>query len=76
MAIANVLVLRLNETDAKVLARNVASSDQERTLIDRIKQMDRFWAFYCCEGAKKPSAVTAATLNSFQMWRLQQSCGI
>ncbi len=56
-AIANYLVLRLTETDAKVLARNVASSDQERTLIDRIKQMDRFRAFYCCEGVKKPVAV-------------------
>jgi DNA polymerase III delta prime subunit len=53
-AIANFLVLRLNETDAKVLARNVASSDQERTLIDRIKQMDRFKAYYCSEGQKKP----------------------
>ncbi len=48
------LVLRLTESDAKVLARNVASSDQERTLIDRIKQMDRFRAYYCCEGQKKP----------------------
>ena len=56
-AIANYLILRLTETDAKVLARNVASSDQERTLIDRIKQMDRFKAFYCCEGQKKPIPV-------------------
>ena len=56
-AIANYLVLRLNEVDAKVLARNVTSSDQERTLIDRIKQMDRFRAFYCCEGQKKPVPV-------------------
>jgi len=53
-AIANYLVLRLTEADAKVLARNVATSDQERMLIDRIKQMDRFKAFYCCEGVKKP----------------------
>ncbi len=56
-AIANYLILRLTEADAKVLARNVASSDQERTLIDRIKQMDRFKAFYCCEGQKKPIPV-------------------
>ena len=56
-AIANYLVLRLNEVDAKALARNVATSDQERTLIDRIKQMDRFRAFYCCEGLKKPVPV-------------------
>jgi hypothetical protein len=56
-AIANYLVLRLTEVDAKALARNVATSDQERTLIDRIKQMERFRAFYCSEGLKKPVQV-------------------
>ena len=56
-AIANYLVLRLTEVDAKALARNIATSDQERTLIDRIKQMDRFKAFYCSEGLKKPVPV-------------------
>ena len=56
-AIANYLILRLTETDAKVLARNVASSGQERMLIDRIKQMKRFRAFYCCEGQNRPIPV-------------------
>ena len=56
-AIANYLVLRLTEADAKALVRNVASSDQERTLMDKIKQMDRFKALYFCEGRKKPSLV-------------------
>ena len=56
-AIANYLVLRLNEADAKALVRNVASSDQERALVDRIKQMDQFKALYFCEGRKKPSLV-------------------
>jgi len=56
-AIANYLVLRLTEADAKALVRNVASSDQERLLIDKIKQMDRFKAFYFCEGKRKPSLV-------------------
>lgn len=56
-AIANYLVLRLTETDAKALVRNVASSDQERALIDRIKQMERFKALYFCEGKKKPAQV-------------------
>jgi len=54
-AIANYLVLRLTEIDAKALVRNVASSDQERALMDRIKQMERFKALYFCEGKKKPS---------------------
>ncbi len=57
-AIANYLVLRLTEADAKALVRNVASSDQERTLMDKIKQMDRFKALYFCEGRKKPSPVS------------------
>lgn len=56
-AVANYLVLRLNEVDAKVLSRNVTTSDQERGLIDRIKQLDRFRAYYCYEGAKKPVPV-------------------
>ena len=51
-AIANYLVLRLTEADAKVLTRNVADSRQERALIDRIKQMDRFKALYFTEGSR------------------------
>jgi DNA polymerase III delta prime subunit len=57
-AIANYLVLRLNETDAKALVRNVSSSDQERNLVDRIKQLDRFKALYFCEGKRKPAYLT------------------
>lgn len=56
-AIANYLVLRLTEADAKALVRNVASSQQERTLIDKIKQMDRFKALYFCEGKSRPAYV-------------------
>lgn len=56
-AIANYLVLRVTETDAKVLVRNVSSSDQERTLIDKIKQMEKFRALYFTERQKKPSSV-------------------
>lgn len=56
-AIANYLVLRVTEADAKALVRNVASSDQERALIDKIKQMERFKALYFCEQRKKPSFV-------------------
>lgn len=46
--IANYLVLRLNEMDAKALVHNVSSSDLERALIDKIKQMERFKALYFC----------------------------
>jgi hypothetical protein len=56
-AIANYLVLRLTDVDAKALVRNVASSQQERALIDKIKQMDRFKALYFSEGRSRPSIV-------------------
>ena len=62
-AIANYLVLRLTETDAKALVRNVATARQERTLIDRIKQMDRFKALYFCEGKHRPSSVGLRSLD-------------
>ena len=62
-AIANYLVLRLTEVDARVLAKNVATSDQERALIDRVKQLERFKAFYCSEGQKKPVPVNLLRPN-------------
>ena len=57
-AVANYLVLRLTEADAKALVRNVASSQQERLLVDKIKQMDRFRAFYFSEGRTRPSLIS------------------
>ena len=53
-AIANYLVLRMTEMDAKVLVRNVASSAQQRSLVDRIKQMDRFKALYFSSHDARP----------------------
>lgn len=59
-AVANYLVLRLTEVDAKALVRNVSSSQQERVLVDKIKQMDRFRAFYFSEGKSRPALVRLA----------------
>ena len=56
-AIANYLVLRLTEADAKSLVKNVASSHQERNFVDKVKQMDKFRALYFREGKQKPSFV-------------------
>lgn len=61
-AIANYLVLRLTEADAKALVRNVSESRQERALADRIKQMDRFKALYFREGASRPSRIDLGNL--------------
>lgn len=60
-AIANYLVLRLTEADAKSLVRNVSSSQQERVLIDKIKQLDRFKALYFCEGKRQPYSVNLSS---------------
>ncbi len=62
-AVANYLVLRLTEADAKALVRNVATARQERSLIDKIKQMDRFRALYFCEGTQRPSSVSLHSLD-------------
>lgn len=56
-AIANYLVFRVTEPDAKALVRNVASSTQERVLIDKLKQLDRFVALYFSEGKSRPALV-------------------
>ena len=62
-AVANYLVLRLTEADAKALVRNVATARQERSLIDKIKQMARFKALYFCEGKQRPSPVSLHSLD-------------
>jgi len=49
--------LRLTDVDAKALVRNVASSHQEKMLINKIKQMEKFKALYFREGKKKPILV-------------------
>lgn len=56
-AIANYLILRLTEADAKELVRNVATAQQERVLIDKIKQMERFRALFFGEGKAKPAVI-------------------
>ena len=53
-AIANYIVLRVTEADAKALVRNVSSTDQEKSLIDKIKGLEKFKAMFFCEGRPKP----------------------
>jgi DNA phosphorothioation-dependent restriction protein DptH len=56
-AIANYLILRVTENDAKALARNVAPSDIERRVADRLKQIEKYQALYFCEGRRSPAHV-------------------
>ncbi len=57
-AIANYLIFRSTDADAKFLVRNVANSKQEKVLIDRIKQMEKYKAFYFGESKSQPSHLT------------------
>lgn len=59
-AIANYLVLRVTDTDARVMARNVAPSNQERRMADRLKNLPKFEALFFAEGQRLPSAVQLA----------------
>ena len=49
-AIAHQLVLRVNEADAKALARNMATAAEQRTVMDRLKSLPKFQALYFSEG--------------------------
>ena len=53
-AIANYLILGMTDADARFLVRNVAGSHQERGLIDKIKQMEKFKALFFREGERRP----------------------
>ena len=53
-AIANYLVLRMTELDAKALVKNVATSAQQRSLVDQIKEMGRFKALYFSSHGARP----------------------
>jgi hypothetical protein len=44
------LVLRVNEADAKALARNMATAAEQRIVVDRLKSLPKFHALYFSEG--------------------------
>ena len=56
-AIANYLVLRLTEQDAKTLSKNIAASDIQRQTADRLKLLDKYHALFFGEGKRKPTGV-------------------
>lgn len=53
-AIANYLVLRVTDQDARAMARNVVPSDMERRLTDRLKDLPKFEALFFSEGQRHP----------------------
>lgn len=56
-AIANYLVLRVTDVDARFLARNVANSSQERAMIDKIKGLEKYKAMFFAEASQRPCSV-------------------
>lgn len=52
-AVASYLALRLNENDAKVMAKIMANTDFVNRFTDRIKQMPKYHAFFFGEGKNK-----------------------
>ena len=56
-AIGNYLALRLNDADAKLIAKTFAASDRVALYADRIKQMPKYQAMYYGEGLRAPIRV-------------------
>jgi DNA phosphorothioation-dependent restriction protein DptH len=56
-AVANYLALRLNEPDAKLMAKSFAAADKVGLYTDRIKQMPKYQAMYYGEGLRAPIRV-------------------
>jgi DNA polymerase III delta prime subunit len=57
-AVANYLVLRVSENDAKVMSRVIASSDQVNAIKDMLKRMPKYGAFFTREGLNRPARIT------------------
>lgn len=62
-AIANYLVLKLTESDAKAIAKNVAPSESVKRIVDQIKQMPKYQALFFCEGQRRPSHLTLKNIS-------------
>lgn len=58
--IANYLVLRVTDADARAMARNIAPSEQERRIIDRLKNLPKFEALFFAEGQRQPITLRLA----------------
>jgi DNA phosphorothioation-dependent restriction protein DptH len=62
-AVASYLSLRVNESDAKKMARVMAPSDKIALYADRIKQTEKYRAWYLTEGMKSPVSTKLSTVN-------------
>jgi DNA polymerase III delta prime subunit len=61
-AVANYLVLRVTEADARTLARNTgASADQQRTT-DRLKALEPYHAMFFSAASQKPTSLRLSSI--------------
>jgi DNA phosphorothioation-dependent restriction protein DptH len=56
-AIANYALLRLTEADARRLAKNITTSDNEKRAVDRLKTLQKYQALFFSEGSARASHV-------------------
>jgi len=61
-AIANYLVLRVTEIDAKALAKNVVHSSEANAVAGRLKALDKYTAMFFTEG-KRPAVLQLTSLT-------------
>lgn len=61
--IANYLTLRVNEADAKLMAKIFSPSDKVTLYTDRIKQMPKYKALFYGEGMQTPQKIALAPLS-------------
>ncbi len=60
-AIANYLILRVTDLDARTLARNVAPSGIERRTADRLKTLPKYEALFFSESQRQPVHLTLSS---------------
>lgn len=53
-AIGSYLVLRVTDSDARIMSKNAAGSDLQRTIADRLKALPKFEALFFSEGQHRP----------------------
>jgi hypothetical protein len=63
-AIANYLILRVTDDTARHLSKNIVSSDRQRAVADRMKELQKFQALWLCEGRKSPVSLSLLSPSS------------
>ncbi len=60
-AIANYLVLRVTDQDAKTLSKTISPSSLERTTADKMKALPKFHGLFAGEASRRPLQIRLAS---------------